>query len=58
VLVVGSGGVKKNIDLILCRRFKGRGMGWSREPFETEAAELLPEGLEGLLAAKGELKSI
>ncbi len=30
VLVVGSGGVEKNIDLILCRRFKGRGMSWSR----------------------------
>ena len=30
VPVVGSGGVKKNIDLILCRRFKGRGMSWSR----------------------------
>ena len=30
VLVVGSGDVEKNIDLILCRRFKGRGMSWSR----------------------------
>ncbi len=30
VLVVGSGGVEKSIDLILCRRFKGRGMSWSR----------------------------
>ena len=30
VLVVGSGGVEKNIDLILCRRFKGRGISWSR----------------------------
>jgi hypothetical protein len=30
VLVVGSGGVEKNIDLILSRRFKGRGMSWSR----------------------------
>ena len=30
VLVVGSGGVEKNIDLALCRRFKGRGMSWSR----------------------------
>ncbi|MFC2022161.1 hypothetical protein ACFLTR_02985 [Chloroflexota bacterium] len=29
-LVVGSGGVEKNIGLILCRRFKGRGMSWSR----------------------------
>ena len=29
VLVVGSGGVEKNIDLILRRRFKGRGMSWS-----------------------------
>jgi hypothetical protein len=30
VLVVGSGGVEKNIDLILRRRFEGRGMSWSR----------------------------
>jgi hypothetical protein len=30
VLVVGSGGVEKNINLALCRRFKGRGMSWSR----------------------------
>jgi len=30
VLVVGSGGVEKNIDLALCRRFKSRGMSWSR----------------------------
>ena len=30
VLVVGSGGVEKNMDLILCRRFKGRGKSWSR----------------------------
>ncbi len=30
VLVVGSGGVEKNIDLMLCRRFKGRGISWSR----------------------------
>ena len=30
VLVVGSGGVEKNIDLMLCRRFKGRGMSWGR----------------------------
>ncbi|MBA7669794.1 hypothetical protein ES703_77928 [subsurface metagenome] len=30
VVVVGSGGVEKNIDLILCRQFKGRGMSWSR----------------------------
>ena len=30
VLVVGSGGIEKNIDLMLCRRFKGRGMSWSR----------------------------
>jgi hypothetical protein len=30
VLVVGSGGIEKNIDLALCRRFKGRGMSWSR----------------------------
>lgn len=28
--VVGSGGIEKNIDLLLCRRFKGRGMSWSR----------------------------
>ena len=30
VLVVGSGGVEKNIDLMFCCRFKGRGMSWSR----------------------------
>ena len=30
ILVVGSGGVEQNIDLALCRRFKGRGMSWSR----------------------------
>ena len=29
VLVVGNGGIEKSIDLILCRRFKGKGMGWS-----------------------------
>jgi hypothetical protein len=29
VLVVGSGGIEKNIGLMLCRRFKGRGMSWS-----------------------------
>lgn len=28
--MVGSGGVEENIDLILCRRFKGRGMSRSR----------------------------
>jgi len=27
--VVGSGGIEKKIDLILCQRFKGRGMSWS-----------------------------
>jgi hypothetical protein len=30
LLVVGSGGVEKNIDLILCRRFKSRRISWSR----------------------------
>ncbi len=30
VLVAGSGGVEKNIGCILCCRFKGRGMSWSR----------------------------
>jgi len=30
ILVVGSGGIEKNIDLALCRRFKGRGMRWTR----------------------------
>ena len=29
VLVVGSGGIEKNIYVMLCRRFKGRGMSWS-----------------------------
>lgn len=37
VLVVSSGGVEKNIDLMLCRRFKDRGMSWSR----AEAQNLL-----------------
>jgi len=27
---LGSGGVEKNIDIALCRRFKSRGMSWSR----------------------------
>jgi len=27
---LGSGGVEKNIDLALCRRFKSRGMSWSQ----------------------------
>ena len=30
VLVLGSGGIEKDIDLALCRRFKGIGMSWSR----------------------------
>jgi len=30
VLVVGSGGVEKNTDIMLCHRFEGRGMSWSR----------------------------
>lgn len=30
VLVVGSGVVEKNIDIVIARRFKGRGMRWSR----------------------------
>jgi hypothetical protein len=58
VLVVGSGGIEKNIDLILCRRFRGRGMSWSPEPVEAETAEIRPRRLESLLASKGELKSI
>jgi len=31
VLVVGSGAVEKNIELIIGRRFEKRGMSWSRE---------------------------
>ena len=31
VLVVGSGAVEKNIELMIGRRFKKRGMSWSRE---------------------------
>lgn len=30
VLVVGSGAMEKNIDVVIARRFKGRGMSWSR----------------------------
>ncbi len=30
VLVVGSGAVEKSVDLLICRRFKGRGMSWSK----------------------------
>lgn len=30
VLVVGSGAMEKNIDVVVGRRFKGRGMSWSR----------------------------
>lgn len=28
--VVGSGAVEKHIDLVICRRFKGHGMRWTR----------------------------
>lgn len=31
VLVVGSGAVEKNIELVIGTRFKKRGMSWSRE---------------------------
>ncbi|HAL62140.1 MAG TPA: hypothetical protein DCP08_07015 [Chloroflexi bacterium] len=31
VLVVGSGAVEKNIEIVIGRRFKKRGMSWSRE---------------------------
>jgi hypothetical protein len=31
VLVVGSGAVEKNIELMIGRKFKKRGMSWSRE---------------------------
>jgi len=31
VLVVGSGAVEKNIELLIGRRFKKRGMSWSRD---------------------------
>jgi len=30
VLVVGSGAIEKNIEVVIGRRFKGRGMSWSR----------------------------
>jgi len=46
VLVVGSGGVEKNIDLILCRRFKGRGMSWSPELVEVENTEARSQRLK------------
>jgi len=26
---VASGGIEKSIDVMLCQRFKGRGMNWS-----------------------------
>jgi hypothetical protein len=40
--VVGSSGIEKNIDLMLCLRFKGRRIRWTRagESSETEAAEV------------------
>ena len=31
VLVCGSGAVEKNIDIVIGRRFKKRGMSWSTE---------------------------
>jgi len=31
VLVVGSGAIEKNVDINITRRFKGRGMSWSKE---------------------------
>lgn len=31
VLVVGSGAIEKNVDINIARRFKGRGMSWSRQ---------------------------
>jgi len=31
VLVVGSGAIEKNVDIAVARRFKGRGMSWSKE---------------------------
>ncbi|MEW6569346.1 MAG: UPF0236 family transposase-like protein [Chloroflexota bacterium] len=30
VCVEGSGAVEKHIDLVICRRFKGQGMSWTR----------------------------
>jgi len=30
VCVQGSGAVEKHIDLVVCRRFKGQGMRWTR----------------------------
>jgi len=29
--VVGSGAIEKNVDIAVARRFKGRGMSWSKE---------------------------
>jgi len=31
VCVYGSGAVEKHIDLVICRRFKGQGMRWTRQ---------------------------
>lgn len=29
--MVGSGAIEKNVDINIARRFKGRGMSWSRQ---------------------------
>jgi len=31
VLVAGSGAIERNVDINIARRFKGRGMSWSRQ---------------------------
>jgi len=46
VLVVGSGAVEKNIELMIGRRSKKRGMSWSREPV---LARNRPGGANNLL---------
>jgi len=51
VLVVGSGAMEKNIELIIGRRFKKRGMSWSREGannlLKLRVKKQLPDDWEG-----------
>jgi hypothetical protein len=51
VLVVGSGAVEKNIELMIGRRFEKRGMSWSREGannlLKLRVKKQLPEDWEG-----------
>jgi len=51
VLVVGSGAMEKNIELLIGRRFKKRGMSWSRQGADNllklRVKKQLPEDWEG-----------